>query len=166
MSVAAAAPAAGATIAKGVKIVIKLAMILSAVYLTKKELDNALQDTTPLLDGEDDLPSKVQRDITAIYPEAKNLFNMVQDMFKGDYRAEDPLAITTAVLSMGYLFSPVENPETMEISDIKAISYAAGVCAKELKRYQETKGQVPVGSGTAIISAKPYESAGDSNENG
>ena len=96
-----AATAASPYIAKGIKIAINFALVLATVYMTKKELEEKLQDTTPLFEGVNDLPPKTQRDLVEIYPEAKCLFMMVKDMYKGDYKPEDPLAITTAVLTIG-----------------------------------------------------------------
>lgn len=148
---------AGAIIVKGGKIIVKLAGIFSAIYLTKKEIDEILQDAAPMMDNIEDLPSKSERDISAVYPETKALFDMSKAIFKGEYKPEDPLAILMAVLSIGYLISPVEKPENMEIDDVKTLSYAAGVCAKELKRYMELKGIEPQGFVEKVISEKPYE---------
>ena len=149
--------AASPYIAKGIKIAINLAVIAATVYMTKRELDDKLMDATPLFEGEDKLPLQIQRDISLIYPEAKCLFTMVKDMYSGEYKPEDPLAITTAVLSIGYLFLPVEDSEKREINDVKAISYAAGLCAKELKRYREVKG-IPLNSEVSQIrSENPYK---------
>jgi len=142
---AAAAPAIGAKIAKGAKMVVNLAMIFTAVYMTKKELEEMVQDTTPLINNQQDLPQKLHRGVADIYPDAKCMFRMVKDMYEGEYRPEDPLAIATAVLSMGFLFTNSESLETRQIDDVKAISYAAGVCARELKRYKEQKG-IPAGT--------------------
>jgi hypothetical protein len=58
---------------------------------------------------------------------------------------------------MGFLFSPVENPETKEIDDVKAVSYAAGVCAKEIKRYREFKGLPSNTEVKSVIKTNPYE---------
>jgi hypothetical protein len=152
------APAIGAVVVKGGKIVVKLAAVFTAIYLTKKEIDEILQDATPMMCEIKDLPSKNERDISAVYPETKALFDMAKDIFKGDYRPEDPLAILMAVLSIGYLISPCERPESMQTDDIKTLSYAAGVCAKELKRYMEMKGIEPQGYVDKVINEDPYKS--------
>jgi len=153
------APAAiGAVVVKGGKIVVSLATVFTAIYLTKREIDEIIQDATPMMCEINDLPSKHERNISAVYPETKALFDMAKDIFKGDYKPEDPFAILMAVLSIGYLLSPSEKPESMQTDDIKTLSYSAGVCARELKRYMEMKGIEPQGYVEKILSNDPYES--------
>lgn len=153
----------GAAIAKatvtGAKIISNLLAVFSVIYLTKKEMEETLQDATPMMEGMEDLPPKSQRDISAIYPEAKTLFDMVKDIYKGEYKPEDPFAITTAVLSIAYLVSPVEKPEEIQIDDVKTMSYAVGVCAKELKKYKELKNNQATSIDIEpVISTDPYSS--------
>jgi len=152
-------PAAiGAVVVKGGKIIVSAATVFTAVYLAKKEIDEIIQDATQMMCEIEDLPSKCERDISAVYPETKALFNMAKDIFKGEYKPEDPFAILMAVLSIAYLLSPCENPESMQVDDIKTLSFAAGVCAKELKRYMEMKGIESQGYAEKVISTDPYTS--------
>lgn len=150
------APAIGAVLVKGSKIVVSLATVITSVYLAKKEIDEIIQDATPMMCEIKDLPSKHERDISAVYPETKALFDMAKESFTGGYTPEDPLALLTAVLSIGYLMSPCENPENMQTDDIKTLSYAAGVCARELKRYMKMKGIES--QGEKIINENAYAS--------
>ena len=140
-------------------------LIYNAAKLTAKQADEIIQDALPIIEEIeeiDDLPKSTKRLFVA-YERAKILFNMVKDVYKREYKAVDKLAVATAVLAIVYLVSPVDLipdviPGIGAVDDIAILSFAAGLCAKELERYDEFKNNQSVASGLAeSISEDPYQ---------
>lgn len=139
---------------------VKKEKIYDAADLTKEQVDEILQDALPVIEGMDDLPSKSTRNISVAYERVKILFDMVKDTYSGEYKAVDKLAVATAVLALVYLVSPLDFiPEVIPgigvVDDIAILSFAVGLCAKEIKRYMEFKDGK--GSDSAVIDSDPYK---------
>jgi len=135
--------------------------VYDSVNLTKDQADEILQDALPIIEGMDDLPSKSTRNLSVTYERAKILFDMVKDIYKGEYKALDKLAAATAVLAIVYLVSPIDTvpdiiPGVGFVDDIAILSFAVGLCAKEIKRYTEFKANQGLSEDT-VIDKDPYK---------
>jgi hypothetical protein len=151
------APAAiGKAVVVGGKILVTLVSVYQVVKLTKMEIDGIIQDATPMIDNANGLPPKEKRDLTEVYPEAKELFDMVKDSNDGKYAAECSDTVAAAVCSIGHLINEDFNPDTVKMDDIKSIMYAVGYCAKEIARYKKDKG-IKDGEVGSDISTDPYK---------
>jgi len=137
--------------------------IYNSVNLTAAQADEIIQDALPIIEGMDDLPSKSTRNLSVTYERAKILFDMVKDIYTGEYKALDKLAVSTAVLAIVYLVSPLDFvpdviPGVGYVDDIAILSFAVGLCAKEIKRYTEFKNsQAPGTDVEPVISVDPYK---------
>lgn len=137
--------------------------IYGSVYLTAAQADEIIQNALPVIEGMDDLPSKSTRNLSVAYERVKILFDMVKDIYKGEYMALDKMTVATAVLAIVYLVSPFDFiPEVIPgvgfVDDIAILSFAVGLCAKEIKRYTDFKDSQTTGADLEpVISTDPYK---------
>ena len=135
--------------------------VYDSINLTKEQADEILQDALPIIEGMDELPPKSARNLSVAYERAKILFNMVKDIYKGEYKALDTFAVAAAVLAIVYLVSPIDSvpdiiPGVGMVDDVAILSFAAGICAKEIKRYMEFKANQELND-SSVIDRDPYK---------